>query len=52
MEEKRVRFGEVDKPFSEYPKGTVFVQSDNVFIPLPSKEEIEEYVKKKESTSQ
>ncbi len=49
----KVNFREVDRPLDEYPKDTEFVHDHcEIFIPLPTKEELEEYKKKKESTSQ
>lgn len=53
MGENRVNFRDVDRPLNEYPKGTEFVHDRcEVSIPLPSKEELEEYKKKKNTTSQ
>lgn len=52
MEKNRVSMRDIDRPINEYPKGTVFVQDhDNIVIPLPTKEEIEEFFKKKEDTT-
>lgn len=48
--EQRVNIRDIDKPIEEYPKGTKFVHSDNAFIPLPTKEQIENH--KQKTTSQ
>ena len=48
--ENRVNIRDIDKPIEEYPKGTKFVHSDNAFIPLPTKEQIEKH--KQETISQ
>lgn len=48
--ENRVYIKDIDRPIEEYPKGTQFVQSDNIFIPLPTKEQIEKH--KQETTGQ
>lgn len=50
-EKLRVNIRDIDRPIHEYPEGTVFVHTDNAFIPLPTKEEIEEFMRKKKSTS-
>lgn len=40
-------------PGKKYPKDTVFVQDESpVMIPMPTKEELEEYKKKHDTTSQ
>lgn len=45
----KVSFREIDRPIIEYPIDTIFVlDHDDVVIPLPTKEEIESYFKKKE----
>ena len=41
--ENRVYVKDIDRPIQEYPKGTKFVQLDNAFIPLPTKEQIEKH---------
>ena len=48
MKEKHiVSFRDVDRPIGEYPKGTFFAQDhDDIVIPMPTKEELEEYKKK------
>lgn len=52
-EQNTVSFRDVDHPISEYPKGTYFVQNhDNVMIPMPTKEELEKFKKKRDTTSQ
>lgn len=45
MKEKHiVSFRDVDRPIGEYPKGTFFAQDhDDIVIPMPTKEELEEY---------
>lgn len=48
--EQRVNIRDIDRPIEEYPKGTKFVHSDNAFIPLPTKEQIENH--KQKTTSQ
>ena len=54
MKEKHiVSFRDVDRPIGEYPKGTFFAQDhDDIVIPMPTKEELEEYKKKHDTTSQ
>lgn len=50
---KKISFRDVDKPLKDYPEDTIFVlDHDDVSILMPTKEEIEEYFKEKESTSQ
>ena len=46
-------FRDVDRPIGKYPKGTFFAQDhDDIVIPMPTKEELEEYKKKHDTTSQ
>ena len=53
MKEKHiVSFRDVDRPIGEYPKGTFFAQDHDDVIPMPTKEELEEYKKKHDTTSQ
>ena len=54
MKEKHiVSFRDVDRPIGEYPKGTFFaLYYDDIVIPMPTKEELEEYKKKHDTTSQ
>ena len=43
----RVSIRDINRPISEYPKGTVFVQDhDDIVIPLPTKEQIEKHKQK------
>ena len=54
MKEKiTVSFRDVDRPISEYPKGTMFAQDhDDIVIPMPTKEELEQFKKEHDTTSQ
>ena len=47
----RVNVRDIDRPISEYPKGTEIVHTDNTFIPLPTKEEMDMFLKKKGDTT-
>lgn len=50
-EKNRVNIRDIDRPLSEYPEGTEFVHTDNAFIHLPTKEEIEAFFKEKNDTT-
>lgn len=53
MEKNRVSIRDIDRPINEYPKNTVFVQDhDNIVMSMPTMEEIDNFMKDKESTSQ
>lgn len=53
MEKNRVSIRDIDRPINEYPKDTVFVQDhDNIDIPMPTAEEIDNYMKDKETEYQ